>query len=71
MKLLKDIFHYVFGYRYYVNIVNTIGTDIVETTSFIHPTRQAAREHARQIAATRSFIYIETVSFWSRNFYNG
>ena len=68
--VLQAIIAHIFGHKYYVNIVNTKGTDRCETTSYIHPTREAAEQHKREIDATASFQWIETVSFRSRKIYH-
>lgn len=67
--VLQAIIAFIFGHKYYVNIINTRGTDKCETTSFIHHSREEAEEHKKQIESTSSFLYIETVSFRSRKEY--
>ena len=67
--VFQAILAHMFGHKYYVNIVNTRGTDICETTSFIHRTKEAALKHRREIEATRTYLWIETVSFRSRKDY--
>lgn len=68
--LLTKIIDFLFGKKYYANIINTRGTDKCEVTSFIHSTKQEAEKHRRVIEAGMSFIYIETISFRSRKEYN-
>lgn len=68
--LLTKIIDFLFGKKYYANIINTRGTDKCEVTSFIHRTKQEAEKHRRVIEAGMSFIYIETISFRSRKEYN-
>ena len=67
--VLQAIIAHIFGHKYYVNIINTKGTDRCETTSYIHPTRESAEKHRREIESTSSFLWIETVSFRSRKVY--
>ena len=68
-SLLQLIQGLLFGHKYYVNIVNRKGTDICEASSFIHATRREAVKHRQQIRSTRSFMYVETVSFRSHRKY--
>ena len=67
--VLQSIIAHIFGHKYYVNIINTKGTDKCETTSFIHHSKEEAERHRLQIESTRSFIYVETVTFRSRKAY--
>jgi hypothetical protein len=67
--LLTKIIDFLFGKKYYANIINTRGTDKCEITSFIHRTKAAAEKHRRDIEATMSYLYIETISFRSRKDY--
>lgn len=67
--VLQAIIAFVFGHKYYVNIVNTLGTSQCETTSFIHHSKAEAKAHRKEIESTRSFLFIETVSFRSRREY--
>lgn len=64
--LLKAISEFLFGKKYYANIVNLIGTDHVQIACHIFHTPEAAAEHRRQIDATASYQWIETISFRSR-----
>lgn len=64
-SLLSMIVDLIFGYKYYCNIVNTLGTDKIEMSSFIFRTKQQAMKHKEVLAGTRSFLYVETVSFRS------
>lgn len=67
--VLQAIVAFIFGHKYYVNIVNTRGTTRCETTSFIWSTKQQAMEHKMRLEDNRSFRYVETVSFRSREVY--
>ena len=67
--VLQSIIAHLLGHKYYVNIINTIGTDKCETTSFIHHSKEEAEAHKREIRSTRSYMWIETVSFRSRKVY--
>ena len=68
-SVLQAIIAFVFGHKYYANIVNTRGTDKCELTSFIYRTKEEAEKHRRQVESTMSFAYVETVSFRSRKEY--
>lgn len=67
--VFEAIVAFVLGHKYYVNIINTRGTEKCETTSFIHHSKAEAEEHKRQIESTASFLWVETVSFRSRKEY--
>lgn len=64
-KVLKEIFEFIFGRKYYVNIIHTKGTSKYEACSFIFRTKDEAEEHKYKIGTTLSFQFIETISFRS------
>lgn len=65
-SVLQAIVAFIFGHKYYANIVNTRGTDRFEVASFIFLTKEEAIRHRRSLDTTRSYQYVETVSFRSR-----
>ena len=67
--VLQAIIAHIFGHKYYANIINTIGTDKCEVSSFIHRSKEEAMAHKRDIESTLSFLYVETISFRSRKEY--
>lgn len=67
--VLDKIISFIFGRKYYANIINTRGTNKMEICSYIFRTKEAAMKHKDGIAETRSFLFIETVSFRSRKEY--
>lgn len=67
--VLQSIIAHIFGHKYYANIINTRGTDKCEVSSFIHRSKEEAMRHRLEIESTRSFLYIETVSFRSHKDY--
>lgn len=67
--VLQSIIAHIFGHKYYANIINTRGTDRVEMTSYIHRSREDAERHRLEIESTRSFLYVETISFRSHKNY--
>ena len=67
--VLQAIIAHIFGHKYYANIINTRGTDKCEVSSFIHRSKEEAEKHRRDIESTRTFLYIETISFRSRKDY--
>lgn len=69
--IIQAIVALILGHKYYANIVNTRGTDKCEIASFIFCTREDALRHRRQLDTTRSYLYVETVSFRSRKLYEG
>ena len=64
--VLKEVIAFLFGRKYYANIIATKGTTRQEICSYIFATRQAAERHKRDIETTLSFQFIETISFRSR-----
>ncbi len=67
--VLKEIIAFIFGRKYYANIINTRGTSKCEICSFIFHTKEEAAKHRETIKGTMSYEYIETVSFRSRREY--
>lgn len=68
-SVLQAIVAFIFGHKYYANIVNTRGTDRFEIASFIFLSKEDAIRHRRSLDTTRSYQYVETVSFRSRMVY--
>ena len=66
---LKEITAFIFGRKYYANIVLTKGTSKTEICSFIFPSREDAYRHRDKLNNTMSYKYIETISFRSRKDY--
>lgn len=67
--ILTSIIDFVFGQKYYANIVNTKGSENNEVCSFIFKTKEDAERHRKEIESTLSFRFVETISFRSRNDY--
>lgn len=67
--VLKEIIAFLFGRKYYANIVGTKGTDKTELCSYIFHTKEEANRHRDSLLTTLSFQYIETISFRSRKEY--
>jgi hypothetical protein len=64
---ITPIIDRIFGHRYYAVIIGRQGSGIYEIASAIHRTKKEAQEHRHRIDATRTYIYIETVTFRSHN----
>lgn len=64
--VLTEIVAFIFGRKYYANIIATKGVAKQEICSYIFASRQAAQRHRREIETTLSFQFIETISFRSR-----
>nr|DAL65604.1 MAG TPA_asm: hypothetical protein [Caudoviricetes sp.] len=64
--VIKEIVAFVFGRKYYANIINTKGTTKQEICSFIFTSKQEAKQHRKELDDTLSFRFIETISFRSR-----
>jgi len=67
--VLQAIVAFIYGNRYYANIVNTRGTAKFEVASFIFNTREEAESHRQTLETTRSYQFVETISFRSRKIY--
>ena len=67
--LFTEIMAFLFGRKYYANIINTNGTAKCEISSFIFHTRAEARRHRDALQYNMSYRYIETVTFRSRKEY--
>lgn len=67
--VLTSIIAHIIGHKYYANIVNTRGTDKMEVCSFIFRSKEEAEQHRRTLETTRTYMYMETVSFRSRKDY--
>lgn len=68
-NIWNAILQMILGRKYYVNIINTRGTERYEASCFIFATSAAAKRHADTLATNRSYAYIETISFRSRYIY--
>ncbi len=64
--VLNEIIAFLFGRKYYANIIATKGVSKMEICSFIFSTKEAAARHRTEIDTTMSFSYVETISFRSR-----
>lgn len=64
--VLNEILAFLFGRKYYANIIATKGVSKMDICSFIFSTKEAAARHRAEIDATMSFSYVETISFRSR-----
>ena len=67
--LLAEITAFLFGRRYYANILNTKGTNRCEISCYIFRSKQDADRHRDELQSNMSFKFIETVSFRSRHDY--
>lgn len=57
---------FLFGDVYYAVIIGERGSDRYDLASQIHTTRASAEAHRQRINETRTYIYIETIRFRSR-----
>lgn len=69
MDLLNKILTHILGNKYYANIINTRGTSKCEISCFIFHSKEEALEHKIKLDTTRSFMFVETVSFRSKKKY--
>lgn len=69
-SLLTEIAAFLFGRRYYANIINTKGTNRCEISCYIFRSREDALCHRDELASNISYKFVETVSFRSRHDYS-
>lgn len=67
--VLTEIVAFIFGRKYYANIINTRGTLKCELSSFIFRSKKEAEKHRAALESNLSYKFIETVSFRSRREY--
>lgn len=67
--VLKEIIAFLFGRKYYANIVAIKGTAEMQICSYIFRTKEQAAKHRDTLMTTLSYSYIETISFRSRREY--
>ena len=68
--LLEIIIDFLFGHKYYANVVYTKGTTKRELSSFIFSNKDQAERHRLGLETNYSFGYVETISFRSRKDYS-
>ncbi len=66
---LELVLSFLFGRKYWVNIVVTRGTSRYEMCSYIFHSRADAEAHKRNVDNGLTFRVVETISFRSRNVY--
>lgn len=69
--VLKEILAFLFGRKYYANVIATKGTTKQEICSYIFATKEAAQRHRLEIETTLSFRFVETISFRSHRIHLG
>ena len=69
--VLKEILAFLFGRKYYANVIATKGTTKQEICSYIFATKEAAQRHRLEIETTLSFRVFETLSFRSHRIHPG
>lgn len=67
--VLSEIAAFLFGRRYYANIIHTRGARRCELSSFIFLSRRDADAHRDALESNLSYKFVETVSFRSRHNY--
>lgn len=67
--ILAEIMAFIFGRKYYANIIHTRGTNKCEVSSFIFRSKSEADGHRAALENSLSFRFVETVSFRSRREY--
>jgi hypothetical protein len=70
-SILSNVIDHIFGRKYYLNVVNVLGTAECEVCCYIFTTKQEADEHRRDLRDNRTLKFVETISFRSRlSYYN-
>lgn len=67
--VIKEIINFLFGKRYYANIILTRGTTDTQICSYIFKTKEEANQHKQNLQNTASFQHIETITFRSHKQY--
>ncbi len=68
-RVYNEICDFLFGRRYWANIVRTRGTAKPDICAEIFRTKAAADAHREQIGTTMSYAWVETICFRSRREY--
>lgn len=68
--VLTEIVAFIFGRKYYANIIHTRGTNKCEVSSFIFRSKKEANQHRAALENNLSYKFVETVSFRSRHDYS-
>lgn len=68
--VLTEIMAFLFGRKYYANIVNTKGTKKCEISSYIFLSKEDALRHRDAMEDNLSYKVIDTISFRSRKDYS-
>lgn len=66
-SLLTMLINHLLGRRYYANIVVTAGTFHYDLCSHIFRTKEEAENHKKVLETTKAYIYVETITFRSKN----
>ncbi len=66
MKVLNAVLDYLFGHKYYANIVNTQGTSKCDICSYIFLSKEQALKHKAEIDNMVTFKFVTTISFRSK-----
>lgn len=67
--VLKEIMAFLFGRKYYANIVNVKGTVDCELCCYIFSTKEEVEKHRLTLSTSMTYTFVETVSFRSHNIY--
>lgn len=68
--VLTEIVAFLFGRKYYANIIHTRGTNKCEVSSFIFRNKKEADAHRKALQGNLSYMFVETISFRSRREYS-
>lgn len=64
--VLTKIVEFIFGRKYYANIINTRGTNKYELSCFIFSSKAEADKYKKDLETNMSYMHIEQISFRSR-----
>lgn len=63
------IMEFLLGRKYYANIIGVRGTGKIEIGPYVFRDAEKAAEHRQSVEETRSFLFLETITFRSRKDY--
>ncbi len=66
MTALTKILEFLFGRKYYANIINTRGTNKFEVSCYIYSSEEEADNYRKDLETNMSYMFVERISFRSR-----
>ena len=66
MRVLNAVLDYLFGPKYYANVVNVQGTAKCEICSYVFSSKEQALKHKNELSDSITFKFVDTISFRSK-----